>query len=100
MASQPNRIRGEGWWAVTDSNRRHPACKAGALPTELTALLREQSLLTPTRHYLYRRAARRSKPAIPGPQDPLRLTEAERLHQRFHGRDLRDHHGLHVLGRA
>jgi hypothetical protein len=25
------------WWAVTDSNRRHPACKAGALPTELTA---------------------------------------------------------------
>ncbi len=28
---------GAGWWAVTDSNRRHPACKAGALPTELTA---------------------------------------------------------------
>src|SRR5262245_49388659 len=27
-----------GWWAVTDSNRRHPACKAGALPAELTAL--------------------------------------------------------------
>src|ERR1700730_14585509 len=26
------------WWAVTDSNRRHPACKAGALPTELTAV--------------------------------------------------------------
>jgi hypothetical protein len=25
------------WWAVTDSNRRHPACKTGALPTELTA---------------------------------------------------------------
>jgi len=22
----------EGWWAVTGSNRRHPACKAGALP--------------------------------------------------------------------
>src|SRR5499427_9481188 len=38
MACQPNRLRGEGWWAVTDSNRRHPACKAGALPTELTAL--------------------------------------------------------------
>jgi hypothetical protein len=30
-------IAREGWWAVTDSNRRHPACKAGALPTELTA---------------------------------------------------------------
>src|SRR4026208_1208577 len=29
--------RREMWWAVTDSNRRHPACKAGALPTELTA---------------------------------------------------------------
>src|SRR4029077_2170170 len=28
----------QSWWAVTDSNRRHPACKAGALPTELTAL--------------------------------------------------------------
>jgi hypothetical protein len=27
----------ENWWAVTDSNRRHPACKADALPTELTA---------------------------------------------------------------
>src|ERR1044071_352039 len=27
----------ESWWAMTDSNRRHPACKAGALPTELIA---------------------------------------------------------------
>ena len=27
----------DDWWAVTDSNRRHPACKADALPTELTA---------------------------------------------------------------
>ena len=25
------------WWAVRDSNPRHPACKAGALPAELTA---------------------------------------------------------------
>ena len=25
------------WWAVTVSNRRHPVCKTGALPTELTA---------------------------------------------------------------
>src|SRR5690606_37141 len=24
-------------WAMTDLNRRHPACKAGALPTELIA---------------------------------------------------------------
>ena len=26
------------WWVVTDSNRRHSACKADALPTELTTL--------------------------------------------------------------
>ena len=25
------------WWAKTGSNRRHPACKAGALPAELFA---------------------------------------------------------------
>lgn len=25
----------EVWWSLTESNRRHPACKAGALPTEL-----------------------------------------------------------------
>src|ERR1019366_4883755 len=23
------------WWSQTESNRRHPACKTGALPTEL-----------------------------------------------------------------
>src|SRR5215469_8655802 len=28
----------EGWWAVTDSNRRPLRCKRSALPTELTAL--------------------------------------------------------------
>src|SRR4029078_2843838 len=37
-ACQPKRRRRDGWWAVTGSNRRHPACKAGALPAELTAL--------------------------------------------------------------
>src|SRR5262249_32899273 len=26
-----------GWWAMRDSNRRHPRCKRGALPTELIA---------------------------------------------------------------
>ena len=25
----------EEWWSRTGSNRRHPACKAGALPAEL-----------------------------------------------------------------
>jgi hypothetical protein len=29
--------KGEAWWAVTGSNCRHPRCKRGALPTELTA---------------------------------------------------------------
>ena len=28
----------KSWWAVRDSNSRHPRCKRGALPTELTAL--------------------------------------------------------------
>ena len=28
----------EAWWSRTESNRRHPACKAGALPTELWPL--------------------------------------------------------------
>lgn len=29
--------RGEKWWAMTGSNRRHPPCKGGALPAELIA---------------------------------------------------------------
>ena len=29
------RYRDCGWWSQTGSNRRPPACKAGALPTEL-----------------------------------------------------------------
>lgn len=29
------RQRGRGWWRQTGSNRRPPACKAGALPAEL-----------------------------------------------------------------
>ena len=28
-------IASRGWWSQTESNRRHPACKAGALPSEL-----------------------------------------------------------------
>ena len=30
-------LQGFSQWAVTGSNRRLPACKAGALPAELTA---------------------------------------------------------------
>ena len=35
------------WWSLTGSNRRHPACKAGALPAELRPRL---ACLTPGRH--------------------------------------------------
>lgn len=31
--------REERWWSRTGSNRRHPACKAGALPAELRPLI-------------------------------------------------------------
>ena len=40
-ARQPSsRSASEGWWSQTGSNRRPPACKAGALPTELWPRLR------------------------------------------------------------
>ena len=29
----------KSWWSRSDSNRRHPACKAGALPAELRPLI-------------------------------------------------------------
>ncbi len=32
------RFKEDIWWALTGSNRRHSACKADALPTELSAL--------------------------------------------------------------
>jgi hypothetical protein len=39
LIGSPSRSsKSEGWWAVTDSNRRLSACKADALPAELTAL--------------------------------------------------------------
>ena len=31
--------RHQEWWSRTGSNRRHPACKAGALPAELRPLI-------------------------------------------------------------
>ena len=40
------------WWSRTESNRRHPACKAGALPTELRPhwkLTNQQKLVGPGR---------------------------------------------------
>src|SRR5690606_39842569 len=35
----------EIWWALTGSNRRHSACKADALPTELSALRSKNNIL-------------------------------------------------------
>ena len=32
-------IQAKAWWSQTGSNRRHPACKAGALPAELRPLI-------------------------------------------------------------
>ena len=32
------------WWAMRDSNSRHPRCKRGALPTELIALREAEAL--------------------------------------------------------
>ncbi len=60
------------WWALTGSNRRHSACKADALPTELSALIEKDN-----NHSLYtlhpldqgiKRMAQRTglEPATPG----------------------------------
>ena len=38
-SSRHPRIQKETWWSRTGSNRRHPACKAGALPAELRPLI-------------------------------------------------------------
>ncbi len=35
LACRPKLQSSEGWWSQTGSNRRPPACKAGALPAEL-----------------------------------------------------------------
>lgn len=40
-------FRMKRWWSQTDSNRRHPACKAGALPTELWPLTLGVSCVSP-----------------------------------------------------
>ena len=37
-------LRTSSWWAMTGSNRRHPACKAGALPAEL--ITRELTIIS------------------------------------------------------
>jgi hypothetical protein len=37
ILGNPIEITNRAWWALTGSNRRHSACKADALPTELSA---------------------------------------------------------------
>src|SRR5205823_467439 len=40
LSLTPRQVKPAGrglWWAVRGSNSRHPRCKRGALPTELTA---------------------------------------------------------------
>ncbi len=38
------------WWSQTESNRRHPACKAGTLPTELWPQNQQRNPNTKKRH--------------------------------------------------
>ena len=41
ICAEPSHLtgtHGPKWWSLTGSNRRHPACKAGALPAELRPL--------------------------------------------------------------
>ena len=39
LCSFSRSILSGSWWSQTGSNRRHPACKAGALPAELRPLI-------------------------------------------------------------
>ena len=61
----------EAWWAVTGSNRRHPACKAGALPAELTALFNRfwRLLIAPAAWRCKRLGATGSMPKNKRPRD-------------------------------
>jgi hypothetical protein len=35
LSYRPTKVECEDWWSLSGSNRRPPACKAGALPAEL-----------------------------------------------------------------
>ena len=41
------------WWSRTGSNRRHPACKAGALPAELRPLISWSRILVSRRWWAW-----------------------------------------------
>ncbi len=55
------------WWSQTESNRRPPACKAGALPTELWR--REVSAISDQKSVI-QHSARRARP-IPDTRYPI-----------------------------
>ena len=61
-------VRSEGWWSQTGSNRRPPACKAGALPTELWPRSAVNQLMMPifmkTAWLACRAVARGNQPAF------------------------------------
>jgi hypothetical protein len=60
--SRPDTSSLDGWWRMTGSNRRPPACKAGALPAEL---IPRCSARNPANPYLYAIAiVARSLPSI------------------------------------
>ena len=61
------RRRQAAWWVMTDSNRRHPRCKRGALPTELI-----------TRGCLIPRAGPRDKRGLAGLISRLRRSRSPR----------------------
>ena len=66
--------RNARWWSQTGSNRRPPACKAGALPTELwprsqSVRLRARALLAPVG---LRPSARRPKSRTDKRTNPIR----------------------------
>ena len=42
IVSNNQTMKDRMWWRMTGSNRRPPACKAGALPAELIPLFRIQ----------------------------------------------------------
>src|SRR3954470_23326502 len=66
--------RKPGWWSQTGSNRRPPACKAGALPTELWPRAANRR---PSR-------VRRSSETMPGQEermaDPATRSEKQQEH--------------------
>ncbi len=85
-------------WAVRDSNPRHPACKAGALPAELTARTRQSyrelseagiaSVATDARSVAPtwtegRRSARRGLPALGRARRERRMRPPKRASSRL-----------------